>query len=590
GSDAIGGVMSFTTLTPQLAQRDSTVVSGSAVGRWSSANGEFTGHLDVQVGRRKWAMLTSITHSDFGDLRMGRHGPDDYLRPTFVKRQDTLDMVMHNDDPLVQRPSAYAQTNLMQKFRLRPAKGWELQYGLHYSTTGDYARYDRHLRTRNGLPRSARWDYGPQVWMMNTLAVMHTDTTVMYDRLTVRAAHQLFRESRIDRNLNSPLQTTTAEQVDAYSLNIDLSRQLGHRHQLLYGAEAVFNDVVSTGSQTDIITGEQLPAPARYPRSDWTSLGAYLSYIFKANERVTVRAGARYNHFLLNARFDTSAFPLPFDEARLNSGALTGSLGTLWRPTRNWAIGLSLATGFRAPNVDDLGKVFDSEPGAVIVPNPDLQAEYAYSAELGIARMLGRWLRVDMTAYVTYLDNALVRRNFALNGHDSILYAGQLSRVQAVQNTAHALVYGIQAGLEVKLPKGLGMTGRFNWQRGTEETDDGSISALRHAGPWFGSAHLTYMNRIVRIDLYLIGTGAVTHVNLALEERNKPELYALDPDGNPHSPAWYTLNLKAAVEVHRSVTISGGIENITDQRYRPYSSGIAAAGLNFMLAATVNFK
>ncbi len=589
GSDAIGGVMSFSTLTPQLTATDSTFISGSSTGRWSSANGEFTGHLDVQVGRRKWALLTSITHSDFGDLRMGRHGPDDYLRPTFVQRQDSLDMVMHNDDPLVQRPSAYAQTNLMQKLRFRPAQGWDIQYGFHYSTTGDYARYDRHLRTRNGLPRSARWDYGSQIWMMNTLSVGHSDTTRIYDRLMVRAAHQRFNESRIDRNLNSPMQTTTAEQVDAYSLNIDLTKGFRQRHELLYGLEGVFNDIRSTGKREDIGTGETFTAPARYPRSDWTSIGAYATYLFRANGKLTLQAGMRYNHFLLNATFDTTAFPLPFAEANLSNGALTGSLGALWRPTQRWAISLNLSSGFRSPNVDDLGKVFDSEPGAVTVPNPALQAEYAYNAELSVARSFGSWLKLDVTGYVTYLDNALVRRDFTLDGQESIPYGGQLSRVQAIQNSAFALVYGIQAGLDVQLPKGFGISGRFNWQHGTEETDDGSVSALRHAGPWFGSGHLTYTHRRLRIDLYAIANGAVQHEALALEERNKPELYAKDGDGNPYAPTWYTLNLKAAVEVHRHVTISGGVENITDQRYRPYSSGMAAAGLNFVLAVRGQF-
>lgn len=589
GSDAIGGVMSFTTLTPRLSKGDSTMVSGSGMARWSSANGEFTGHMDVQVGRRKWAILTSITHSDFGDLRMGRHGPDDYLRPTFVQRQDSLDMVMQNDDPLVQRPSAYVQTNLMQKFRFMPAKGWDIHYGFHYSTTGNYARYDRHLRTRNGQPRSARWDYGPQVWMMNTLSAEHTGTTRIYDRLMVQAAHQRFHESRIDRDLNSPHQTTTAEQVDAYSLNIDLTKGFGQRHELLYGLESVFNDIRSTGKSEDIITGETVTTPARYPRSNWTSIGAYATYLFRANERITLQTGMRYNHFLLNATFDTTAFPLPFAEAHLNNGALTGSMGGLWRPTQRWAISLNLSTGFRSPNVDDLGKVFDSEPGAVTVPNPSLEAEYAYNAELSVARSFGRWLRVDVTGYVTYLDNALVRRDFTMNGEDSIPYAGQLSRVQAIQNSAFALVYGIQAGLEVMLPKGFRIAGRFNWQRGTEETDDGSVSALRHAGPWFSSAHLTYTHRRLRIDLYAIANGAVEFEYLALEERNKPELYAKDADGNPHTPAWYTLNLKAAVEAHRHVTISLGVENMTDQRYRPYSSGMAAAGLNFVLAVRGSF-
>jgi hemoglobin/transferrin/lactoferrin receptor protein len=42
-------------------------------------------------------------------------------------------------------------------------------------------------------------------------------------------------------------------------------------------------------------------------------------------------------------------------------------------------------------------------------------------------------------------------------------------------------------------------------------------------------------------------------------------------------------------EVNQHIQVSGGIENITDQRYRPYSSGIAAAGLNFILSLKAMF-
>lgn len=590
GSDAIGGVMAFSTLRPRLATDDTTLIGGSAMGRWSSANNEFTGHLDVQVARRKWGLLTSISHSDFGDLRMGRHGPDDYLRPTFVQRQDSLDVVVTNDDPLVQRPSAYAQTNVMQKVRYRPHARLDLEYGLHYSTTGNYARYDRHLRTRsNGLPRSAEWNYGPQVWLMNTLMAACTDTTLLFDHLTVRLAHQWFQESRLDRNFNSPVLRIREENVQAYSINLDLSKSVRQRHQLLYGLEGVWNTVQSIGTDRNILTGTEAAAAARYPQADWASLGAYLTYRYRVSDRVLVQAGARYSHFLLHAQFDTTLFALPYNEARTDNGALSGSAGLRWTPASRLEVQLQLATGFRSPNVDDMGKLFDPEPGAVMVPNTGLGAEYAYSAELGIAKVFGQWVKVDATAYFTYLDRALVRRDFTLNGADSILYAGELSRVQALQNAAFAMVYGVQAGLEVMLPKGFGIHGRFNWQRGVEETDDGSTAPLRHAGPWFATAHLTWTHRMVRLDLYTVTNGAVNFQDLAPEERNKPELYAKDRDGNPHSPAWYTLNLRASVQVLRRVTISGGVENITDQRYRTYSSGIAAAGLNFVLAARADF-
>ncbi|MCB0572854.1 MAG: TonB-dependent receptor plug domain-containing protein, partial [Phaeodactylibacter sp.] len=171
GSDAIAGVMGFYTITPQFATTDVTRVSGNAAVRYASANSEFTGHADVSVGWKKWALASSFTHNTYGDLRMGSHGPEEYLRPFYVQRVDTLDQVFANDDPRVQRPSGYEQDNLMQKIRFSPNENWDFTYGFHYSTTTDYSRYDRLLRTRQGRPRSAEWYYGPQAWLMNNLNI-----------------------------------------------------------------------------------------------------------------------------------------------------------------------------------------------------------------------------------------------------------------------------------------------------------------------------------------------------------------------------------------------------------------------------------
>jgi hemoglobin/transferrin/lactoferrin receptor protein len=36
-------------------------------------------------------------------------------------------------------------------------------------------------------------------------------------------------------------------------------------------------------------------------------------------------------------------------------------------------------------------------------------------------------------------------------------------------------------------------------------------------------------------------------------------------------------------------SVSGGVENLTDVRYRPYSSGITAPGRNFILSLKASF-
>ena len=589
GSDAIGGVMSFTTLKPQLSLTSKPLVKGSAVTRVSSANNERTAHLDVNVGGKKWASVTSFSYSNYGDLRMGTKGPDDYLRPFYVQRADTLDLVVANDAPLVQRPTGYQQTNMMQKLRFMPSKRWDIIYSFHHSKTSDFSRYGRHIRYRDGRPIYGEWHYGPQKWIMNNLSVSNTDKTRLYDQATLRLAHQFFEESRINRELNGPTRFIRVEKVNAWSANVDLTKSLGSGQTLFYGLEAIYNGVDSRGVDENIVTGVKVAGPARYPKADWSSYGAYATYKNRLSNLLLLQAGARYNSFGLDATFDTSFYPFPFTTASMNNAAVTGSAGVVVTPGEKLSVSVNLATGFRSPNVDDVGKVFDSEPGAVVVPNPDLVAEYVYNAEIGVARVFGDFLKVDATGFYSILSNALVRRDFSLNGLDSIVYDGELSQVQAMQNAALATVYGFQAGMEVKLPAGFSASSRYNMQVGEEELDDGSVSPSRHAAPAFGISRLMYAFKGLKLDLYAVYSAGVDFVGLPEEEKGKTEIYAADGSGNPYSPSWYTLNLKAIQKVSDVFTVSAGVENVTNRRYKPYSSGIAGAGRNVIISLRANF-
>jgi hemoglobin/transferrin/lactoferrin receptor protein len=591
GSDAIGGVMSFQTLTPQLSLTDKPLVTGKAVSRFSSANNEMTNHFDVNVGWKKWASITNFTHSKFGDLRLGKNGPDEYLKPFYVQRVDSVDRVFENKDPRVQNPSGYSQMNLMQKVRFSPNKKWDFQYGFHYSETSEYSRYDRHIETQgNGLPRAAVWNYGPQIWMMNNLMISHNSNNKVYDRMAIRLAQQYFEESRIDRRFNHHRLRTQLEKVNAYSVNADFEKSV-NKHRFYYGAEYVLNDVTSIGSAVDIRNGNPMLVPDRYPASEWSSYAGYLNYQFVASDKFLLQAGARYSSFNIQSDFTRHLdfYPFDFTSSTTKNSATTGSLGLVYTPTKTWKISVNGSTGFRAPNVDDIGKIFDFVSGEVIVPNTSLNAEYAYNGELSISKIFGDVVKLDATGFYTYLDNAMVRRAFQVNGQDSIMYDGQMSKVYALQNAAYGTVYGFNAGIEIKLPSGFSLSSRYNYQIGREEMDNGDISPSRHAAPAFGITRLTYQKEKLFMQFYAMYSAKVSYANLNEEERQKPVIYAKDDDGNPYSPSWYTLNFKAMYQFHQNLAVSAGIENLTDQRYRPYSSGIVAPGRNFILSLRANF-
>lgn len=591
GSDAIGGVMSFKTLSPQLSADTSLLIFGRAYARSSSANQEMSQHFEYNVGGERWAWRGSFSYNRYGDLRMGSNGSDDLLRSFSVQRLDSMDYQVPNSDPELQLNTGFEQYHLMQKLHFRASTYLDMEYSFLYSRTGDYDRYDRLIRTRKGLPRSAEWYYGPQIWSMHKLEVNYRRPTMLWDRATLRVAQQHFEESRHDRDFQSTEKNHRLEVLDAYSLNLDLQKRLAADHKLFYGVEYIGNILESSGSVEDIETGAVSAAASRYPGSTWQSVAAYVNHEMEWSPRFTSQLGLRYNQFIIASDFSDNLayYPLPSQEANINTGNLTGSLGFVYRPSENWKWRLNVGTAFRAPNVDDIGKVFDSGDAIVVVPNADLEAEYAYNAELGLASIMFQNLRLDLSAYYTYLDRALVRRPFLLNGLDSIVYDGELSQVQAVQNAARAQVYGLQFGLDWTWNRHWTWSNRFNWQKGEEEDEAGIVGPSRHAAPWFGISRIRFEEKGLQLEVNLQYSGEVKAEDLNFEETGKDYLYLSNANGNPYSPGWYSLNFKSTYQLNEQWTLSAGVENITDQRYRPYSSGLVAAGRNFILAAQFKF-
>lgn len=591
GSDAIGGVMSFRTLNPRLSGDYKKIFEGNAGVRYSSANKEKTGHLDFNFGKKKWALLSSVTYWDYDHLRQGKYGPDDYLKTTYVKRINNQDVIVPQSDPLLQIPTGYSQFNLMQKIKWVPKQDWDLTYALHYSTTSNFGRYDRHNRLRNGQPRYATWDYGPQNWALNHLKIKHDRKNKWYTSATADLANQNFEESRINRNFGIPTQNITSENVKAYSANFDFLKEINTKLSLNYGVEGVINKVKSNGSILHIETNSTTKGIARYPNATWSAMGAYISSDYQWKKNITLQGGFRYNRFNLEADFinNNIFFDFPFRKTELKNETITGSIGSIFRFQNQWLLKTNFGTAFRAPNVDDLGKVFDSEPGALTVPNPNLKPEYAYNFDVGIAKIFKNRLQMELTSYFTHLDEALVRRNFSFNGATEILFEGELSRVQAIQNAATSVVYGLQTSLEYKFSKSWTLQSSFNYQKGIEETSDGFTSPSRHATPWFGLTRLSYQLKNLTLEINSNYQGEQSFEKLAFSERTKSEIYAKDENGNNFSPSWYTINFKSFYKINSFLNAGAGIENITNQRYRAYSSGLSGAGTNVILSIGANW-
>lgn len=588
GSDAMGGVMNFYTKKPKFSFIKGMSLSGNSTVRYASASNEKTGHVDFNIGLKEWSFLSSVSYTDFGDLKMGSNGPKDYLREEYVETNNGQDVVVTNEDPRVQVKTGYNQINAMQKVRFSPSDKWDFNLGLFYTTTSKYPRYDRLLRKNEGQFRYAVWDYSPQEWINSNLQISNKETR-FYDKSIITLSYQRFKEGRISRDFDKEDEFETKEIVDAYTAALDFTKNVGSS-KLFYGLEYVNNKVHSKGIQKNIFSGVTRETASRYPDgSTWQSMAAYSSLQLKTSEKTTIQTGLRYSHVFAHASFDNSIFDFPFSEANINTGALTGSAGLSWQASPILSLKVNLSTAFRAPNIDDIGKIFDSEPGSVVVPNPKLEPEYSYNGEVGVTLNFNDIVKIDLTTYATHLIDALVRRDYTLDGKTTLIYQGEESNIQAIQNAGEATIYGFEAGLKANLTTHLIFTANYSITGGLQKEEDGSKTPIRHAAPQFGNSHLIFKKNKLSIDAFVEYNGQFDFEDLSPSEQNKSYLYALDKNGNPYAPSWYTLNIGASYQISKAFRLNTSLENITDQRYRPYSSGIAAAGRNLILALNYKF-
>ena len=591
GSDAIGGVMNFYTKKAKLSNDSNPNIQININSRYSSASNEKMYHIDFNYGLEKIAFLSSFSKSDFDDLTMGIHGPSDYLRPNYVTQNSAGDdLLVTNSKPRVQRNTGYSQTNFMQKVLYEPNEDLSIDIGIHFSKTGNIPRYDRLIRTNEneGLYYS-EWYYGPQEWLLiNSQLTFIPKETKFYDELKFGSSFQRFSESRNSRRFSDSFLKSREEELDIFSLNLDFFKKISENSNITYGLEMIENKVGSFAKSINISDLSETPISTRYPdNSSLNSLGLYINYKTKIIEDVFFQSGVRYSSTVLKSDLSQNNiyYDFMYENTTLENGAFVGGIGLSWVRNiyNNWKFNIN--TAFRSPNIDDLAKVFDSEPGSVVVPNPDLKPERSFGLEFGGYFRTKNNIELDFSSYVTYLYNSFIRDDFTLsNGVSEIIYDGELSQIQALQNSSKSFIYGIEFGINMFLNKNFRMKSQHNLIAGYELDDLPFGMPVRHIPPNYGNFHLIYNNGDFTIDTYLNYNSKISFNNLAESERAKPYMYALDENGNPYSPSWMTFNVRSKYSFSKMLNINFTVENITNKLYRPYSSGISAPGLNFIFS------
>lgn len=576
GSDALGGVVHFRSKNPEFG-----VKSFRSYLRHSTAIGEKTGHVDFNIGRKRLAFLTSFTFSDFGDVVQGSMRSADYpdfgKRFFYAERQGNVDVSLENENVNKQVGSGYSQYDFLQKISFQQSENIKHTLNFQFSNSSNVPRYDRLTELRDGLPRFAEWYYGPEKRLMLAYH-LELKNTLIYDRATVSLAFQDIEESRVSRNFNNANRKSQLEKVNLFSLNADFQKVIKSQ-TLTYGLEVVGNDVKSKAHFTNIKTNEERKADTRYPdgKNTMNTWAIYVADQLKVSDALIVHGGLRYAFTDLSAEFTEKAFfPFPYSEIQQKNSSLTGNLGIVYTPFAKTKFGLLGSSGFRSPNIDDLAKVFDSVPGSLIVPNPDIRPEYSYNGELSLNQQIGKKIRLEGVYFVTSMRNAIVIDDFSLNGERLVMYNGQSSKVLAAQNKAKALIHGWNLNLKADLSKEVVFSSSLNYTKGSIK--DAANTPMDHIPPMFGRTAIKYQKNAIQVEVFSIYNGWKKLANYS--PSGEDNLIYATKDG---MPSWWTLNLRSDYQANKNISLQFACENIFDKNYRNFASGISSPGRNFVI-------
>lgn len=596
GSDALGGVVHFYTRNPELSE-EGFKASGNAFFRHSTANQENTSHVDVNLGGKRFASLTSLTYSYFDHLTMGKEinpslGEPFGVRPHYVQRSadNTTDLLMANGDPYKQVQSGYKQWDVLQKFMFRQSDRVRHLVNIQYSNSTDVPRYDRLTDPQGSGLRFAEWYYGPQMRFLSAYNLQVDKPGSFADQFSATVSYQKLEESRHDRRFNNNNRNDRVENVDVMAVTLDFSKQLG-KNSLRYGFDSQFNTVKSTAVQTNITTGATVPQSTRYPDGDNTMnmLALYATHTLELSDKWILNDGIRLGMSSLRSTFvDKTFYPFPYDEISQSPTYVTGNAGIIYAPT-SWKFSFMASAGFRVPNIDDMAKVFDSQTGdptttgTLVVPNPDLKPEKTLNADIGVTKFFGDKVRVEGTFFATDFYDAIVVLPSTLNGQPTVVYDGFPANVVSSQNAQKAYILGYSLALRADITEHWVLTASYNDTRGRVRSTPYE-TPLDHIPPAFGRLGIQFLSKKFRGEFFTSFNGWKR-----LEEYSGSGEDNAQYAPSEGMPSWYTLNLRLGYEFNPMFTLQAGADNLLDLQYRTFASGINAPGRNLFATLRVKF-
>ncbi len=570
GSDAIGGVVAFTTKQPvdfisggqsfggrikagYASQADESVVNGVLAGIYNDWQWLLNGTY------RDGAQTETFFDDDLqGDMRQSAD-PQSNQSVSVLAKLIYQPSETHRVEWVAESATSDATTDLQSEVT-QVVRG-----GLNLSSQG----FDEQDRER----LSVNYRYTPN----NIGSLVRMNWLGFYQQANTEQHSELTRVSLAPNS--SPFFRTRDSffEQTSYGLHGQFDHQFSGwgQHYLIYGLsiEHTESSSVRKGQTQDTISGASLPEFSVFPARDFPISTLREQSLFIQDEiqlldgKLRLSPGIRFDDFTLTPELDpifVGANP-GVVVAEFADRQFSKKLGAVYSLNPDYSIWLQYAEGFRVPPMDDVNVGFTNFRGRYTsLANPDLKPESVTSVELGFR---GHFQSVmwSLSAYQNRYDDfieSLAFVGFAENG---------FTQFQA-QNIDKVDIKGIEGQLTWYLEEAF--TQAEDWQL------MGSFSVQDSENRQTGQALESILPAQWVLGLQYQDHTAPWHLELTLTHGRQAKLLT-DNDDNLffRAPSYTTLDLLGHVQILPDLSVNFGVFNLTDKQYWMASEvrGLAAS-------------
>ncbi|HQT24405.1 TonB-dependent receptor [Daejeonella sp.] len=528
GSDAIGGVIQIFTKDPGYTPENS--FKGSVSGRFGSSKMEQSGSTELSYSTSKMVLSGILGIKNFGDLIGG----------------DTTGR---------QSPSGYSQSDASLKFKLKVSNNSELILANQFVQQKDVDVYHKVQLENFNVNKM-----GLQGRNLSYLKYSIDQESSIFRRIDITGSLNATVEERNSQKNASQSLGLERDKIKTSNLGIELFSDLSKKWTVNSGLEYYRDKVNSIRNTTNLQSGAVSTQRGLYPDNSLYSNTSVYSLHHLALGNFNLEGGLRYNW--LQARIADK----DLGRMEINPGAF------VWNSGLNYSIGknhiyTSFNTGYRAPNIDDMGTLgivdFRYE-----IPAYTLKPEKSYNSEIGY-KYFSEHLSFGAALYRNKLSDLInrVQTGQIIDGY----------KVYMKENTEEAVIKGVEGFAEFQVSQNLffDLFASFNHGRNISKAEP-----LRRVPPFNGNISMKYkMNKF-----YMKAEMGWADKQDRLAQGDKDDNRI--PAGG--TPGWKVLNIYSGYSL-KNVHLRLIAQNLFNADYRTHGSGINSVGRSLWMSLSFDF-